>query len=555
LQKLLKFSIWYPILIITAAIAIRVTLSIQGWTSTNSDESIMNLMALHIAYHGEHPTFFYGQNYMGAFEAYIGAVLFRIFAPSVLLMRLEMVGFYAFFLVALYALISRLYTRRFALLVLALFALGSDWTLLHQLQAIGGYPELPLFVALLFLVAYRLVSIRGQWRWYWQAGGYALWGCLAGLALWIHVIVAPYILVSGSLLVLWCWRDLLKFGAWAALIGFVIGAWPLLWYNLHATPGQDSLSIALNMTGMGQGATYDFWAHILSSLLVSVPLATGFSSQCLALHLSDQYPFWPTFHSHCIVEQAIWGGGYLVLLIVAVAMACMALWHLRRVSQWTIEDRSEAIQQSVRLFLVIGAVLTLISYIRGSAPVMAPVTGSRYLTCAWVSLPAILWPLWAGVYYAKKRWLASTLLVLRVTSALVLIVCMAYETFSVFREIPQAQETTASIEELSAYLQKAGVTRFYSEYWTCNRLIFLSQEKLICANTWIANGKIIHNPDRYKPYRAIVEAASNPAFVYPVGDTRAQTLEQELSIERISYSRKQMAGYVVYRLSRSVTVT
>jgi hypothetical protein len=162
---MLKIPILYPTLIIAAAIAIRVTLSIQGWTSTNSDESIMNLMALHIAYHGEHPTFFYGQNYMGAFEAYIGAVLFRIFEPSVLVMRLEMVGFYAFFLVAVYALISRLYTRRFALLMLVLFALGSDWMLLHQLQAIGGYPELPLFVALLFLVAYRLVSIRGQRRW------------------------------------------------------------------------------------------------------------------------------------------------------------------------------------------------------------------------------------------------------------------------------------------------------------------------------------------------------------------------------------------------------
>jgi len=34
-------------------------LIIQGWTSTNSDECIMNLVALHIAYRGEHPTFFF----------------------------------------------------------------------------------------------------------------------------------------------------------------------------------------------------------------------------------------------------------------------------------------------------------------------------------------------------------------------------------------------------------------------------------------------------------------------------------------------------------------
>src|SRR2546429_1260314 len=82
-QKLLKIPILYPLLIIAAAVALRVTLSIQGWTSTNSDESMWNLMALHIAYRGEHPTFFYGQHYLGVFEAYVGAVLFRIFKPSV----------------------------------------------------------------------------------------------------------------------------------------------------------------------------------------------------------------------------------------------------------------------------------------------------------------------------------------------------------------------------------------------------------------------------------------------------------------------------------------
>ena len=36
-------------------------------------------MALHIAYRGEHPFLFYGQNYMGALEAYIGALLFHQF--------------------------------------------------------------------------------------------------------------------------------------------------------------------------------------------------------------------------------------------------------------------------------------------------------------------------------------------------------------------------------------------------------------------------------------------------------------------------------------------
>ena len=554
MQKLLKFPILYPLLIIAAAIVLRVTLSIQGWTSANSDESMWNLLTLHIAYRGEHPTFFYGQHYLGTFEAYVGAVLFRVFEPSVLLMRLEMIGFCALFLVALYALTSRLYTRRFALLVLVLCALGGPKVLQLQTEAVG-YPELPLLVTLLFLVAYSLVCKSDVWSWRRRAVVYGLWGVIAGFALWEHVLTAPYVLASASLLMLWRFRDMLRLGLWCVIIGAVIGGWPLIWYNLHAPPGQDSLSVALHMTQLGQDPRYGIIDHIVGTVLVTIPFATGFWSRCLSLHISDHLPLFPTSHPHCIAEQAGWGGGYVVLLILAMAMACMALWYLRRISQWTIDDRSDAIQQSARLFLLIAAVLTLVSYIRGGALVLDAMNGSRYLICTWVSLPAIIWPLWVGADFAKKRWLVRVFLVLRVTSALLLVALLTYGTFGVFSQIPQAQAENSRIEELTTYLQKSGITRFYSEYWTCNRLIFLSREKLICGNTWIAGHEVIHTSDRYKAYLAIVEASSNPAFVYPAGDGRVQALEQKLRMGKISYSHKQIAGYVVCRPSRSVTVT
>ncbi len=56
------------IVIIAFASLLRVLLIGKGYLATNSDESTMGLMALHIAYRGEHPTFFYGQNYMGSFS-------------------------------------------------------------------------------------------------------------------------------------------------------------------------------------------------------------------------------------------------------------------------------------------------------------------------------------------------------------------------------------------------------------------------------------------------------------------------------------------------------
>ena len=64
---------------IVLAMELRILLIAQGWPMTNSDESTMGLMALHIAYRGEVPIFFYGQGYMGALEAYLPAFLFSLF--------------------------------------------------------------------------------------------------------------------------------------------------------------------------------------------------------------------------------------------------------------------------------------------------------------------------------------------------------------------------------------------------------------------------------------------------------------------------------------------
>ena len=62
----------FCILIVILGVLLRLVLTAYGWPQTNSDEDTMGLMTLHIANHGELPIFFYGQNYMGALEAYLG---------------------------------------------------------------------------------------------------------------------------------------------------------------------------------------------------------------------------------------------------------------------------------------------------------------------------------------------------------------------------------------------------------------------------------------------------------------------------------------------------
>jgi hypothetical protein len=215
--------------LVVLASAMRSALISNNWPGTNSDEATMDLMALHIAYHGEHPIFFYGQSYMGTIQAYIGALLLHIFGISIFSVRLGMVLLYALFLIGMYYLTSLLYTRSFAVCVVGLLAFGSSDLLAVQLLANGGYAETRVFGVFIALMAFWLAYTsrpleqqRNQSaldsgklhshgdassRW-WQAPRlqrsllYGLLGFCTGLAIWSDLLILPCVLTSGLLLMI-----------------------------------------------------------------------------------------------------------------------------------------------------------------------------------------------------------------------------------------------------------------------------------------------------------------------------------------------------------------
>ena len=164
LRKHLKIDLYdlCALGIILFAILLRLILIGVGWPPTDSDESTIGLMALHIAYHGETPVFFYGQGYMGTLEAYLPALLFSLFGPSLFLIRLSMLSLVGLFFVSMYFLTSLLYTRKLALVTLILLSLGSSGILFVELRAIGGYGETLLLSALLLLIASYLAHIYDE---------------------------------------------------------------------------------------------------------------------------------------------------------------------------------------------------------------------------------------------------------------------------------------------------------------------------------------------------------------------------------------------------------
>jgi hypothetical protein len=98
------------LVILLLASSLRLVLMKLNWPTANADESIMDLMARHIAYQGEHPIFFWGQNYMGTIQAYLGAPLIHLVGSSAFSVRLGTLLIFALYLVSMYFLVRLLYT-------------------------------------------------------------------------------------------------------------------------------------------------------------------------------------------------------------------------------------------------------------------------------------------------------------------------------------------------------------------------------------------------------------------------------------------------------------
>ncbi|WP_435871361.1 hypothetical protein [Micromonospora echinaurantiaca] len=404
---------------IVAGVGYRLWLLLHDTPPTNSDEATMGLAALHIAQGRQFPVWFYGQEYMGPLEAYLAAPVFALAGPSVLGLRLPALALYALFVLLAWRLTLRLTGDRwFALLVVALLALGSDRIVKNQLIAGGGYPEMNPAGMALALLAYDLVAGRPGRR----LPRWAAWGFLAGLMAWVDPLVLPYVAATGAVLLGFRWGELR--GRAGALLGLAaaLGAAPLLGHGLLT--GRNPLAALVAAGGGDQSAG---WADRLhGALVLGPPLGMGFCSP-----------------SHCATWQLWWAAALPVLLAAAGVTAWRTLRTLdaepatpdgppaaarsgaarsasgagsnrpaglglggtdapgeRRPCD---ADGDPRVGAAIRLALVLGGVATLAVYAVSSAAGRTPVESSRYLSCLLISLPALLWPLWTAARGARSR--------------------------------------------------------------------------------------------------------------------------------------------------------
>ena len=547
-------------IIIIFATSMRILLDALGWPPTNSDEGVMAIMAMNIAYRGAAPLMFYGQDYMGTIEAYLGAGFFHLFGdPSLFALRLGVILLVTLFFICMYLLARLLFSKPLAIVTLLILSVGSIPMLTRQMIATGGSSQTLFFGSLAFLAATwlsstykRHTSLGMKLR---RLVGYAAWGLAVGLGIWSDMVVLPFLVMAGLLLLLFCWRELLVWG-WLILLSCVItGMLPLISYDLGR--GLNSWQILLNLAHGSNAVAPQTLPGILhnitSTVLVSIPTATGnpFCPIIELRFLGDNAP-----HSvQCTLIHASWGGGYLLLLACALGVTSYTLWQLKFRSKkpGSVDQRQILVRYIARLLLLGSAVLAICVYTLSSAPVDQPGFHARYLVSLLIATPALIFPLWNAAIklrhvHAFERIKAYTCRVILILVYLLFLI----GTMIGFSEVSAARAADQQRQDLIHNLVRIGATRFYTEYWTCYNLIFASHEQVICA---ILKSDLQPTNNRVPSYFDMVKADSHAAYVFPLDSNLLPTNYQDLpAIERKvaqagpgKYRRYEFDGYVVYQ--------
>ncbi len=550
-QKIDMYDL-YAGIIIACATGLRVLLVALGWPPTNADEGTMGIMALHIAYHGEHPLLFYGQDYMGSLEAYLGAFFMHLFGPSLFALRLSVILLTMLFLISTYLLTRLLFSKALGLVTLACLSVGSIYVLTRETIATGGTTQTLLFGSLAFLLAswltltyHRPSRLSTKLL---RIPFYACWGLVLGLGVWSDMIVLPFFALAGLLLLLFCWREI--FWTWPVMLGgFLLGAYPLLLYNQQQTHLQGETSL-ITLLKLFQGSTTQA-PHTLAgvlhgiegTLLVSVPMATS-NPFCPVMELpwlGDTSP-----HSlSCTMMHASGGLGYLALLLLSAIMTIGIIWRVR-------PQRDEAFVRAIQVKTVAhfcitaAALLAITAYAVSSAPMSWPGFHARYLSSLLIATPVVLAPLWAGAnqmgqqttfWHQLGRYGSRTLLAL-------ICVFLLIGTGILVSEIPAAQAANRHEADLIQQVEKMGITHLYTDYWSCDNMAFLSDEHLICS---VVDNNLQPSHNRVPNYQNIVGSDTCAAYVFPTTATQLQALLRKVALAPKHYRHVVADNYSIYQ--------
>jgi hypothetical protein len=469
----------------------------------DGDEAVVGLMARHIAFLGERPVFYWGQPYLGSLEAFTAAPLFRVFDSSTLLLKLVPTAYSLGFLAVTAWMTRRLFGIGPALATAVYLALPPAMWAVWSTKARGGYAEVLFLGQALLLVTLALASGPTRTK-------AALWGLLAGLAFWTHLLAVVY-LVPAVVYVALSRRLRLPHAA-LMVVGGLIGMLPLIIENL--SDGFLTLAALLQPPDL----PVDPPAQFVRFFRVGVPVLVGLGQPTTSQTMFDQdWPHRPA--------------GHLVVAVLAVALLVGAMVvHVPAVRR-LIRCGADRCAEPALLLFVAALVPPVVALTRFGFFVSEP----RYALPLYSAVPLLAGALWR-LPWRPLRWPVVSVLVLFNAWSLV-------STDPVlWRPEDTPDSTAATRAALVQYLVPQDRHQIYTDYWIGYPVMFETRETVLA---YVISGGF----NRYVPPADNVQRTPNPAWVFEPG-TEAETefLAQLAAVE----GHANVADVSVYRVYTDV---
>lgn len=445
----------------------------------DADEAVVGLMARHIAFLGERPVFYWGQPYLGSLEAFSVAPLMWLFDASTVALKLVPTVYSLGFLVVSTAIARRLFGTRVALATAIYLALPPAMWAVWSTKARGGYAEM-LFLGQTLLLVTLVLGQRPN-----MTVG-LLWGLLAGLCIWTHLLGVVYVIPALAFLALarrarWCPREV-----GLGLAGGVLGMVPLIVENLSR--GFPTLAALLKPADI----PVDPIAQFLRFFRVGVPVLLGLGQPTTSETLFDQD--WLNRPA-----GLLWLVGLVLLALVAVLVA-----HIPSVVRLA-RGRADRLAEPALLVFLALTVPPIIAVTRFGFFVSEP----RYALPLYGTVPLLMAALWRVPLPGRRsleplRWLVVGLLIaFNVWS-------LASTDVRLWRSEDSPDSTASTRADLTAFLVGQDRHQVYTDYWIAYPLMFETRESVLA---YVVSGGF----NRYVPPADNVQRTPNPAWVFTPG--------------------------------------
>src|SRR5262249_14876109 len=172
------------------------------------------------------------------------------------------------------------------------------------------------------------------------------------------VLILPFILTSGALLLAFRWRELLRGMGAVVAAGLVIGAFPLIAFAAAGNNPLQGAAAVQQAPNAAQGGALALYAgQIAGTFLVSLPEIPGGATLCQISRTET----WPLAHASpaalaCTAVHGFWSLGYLALLgaaLVAGARVCRSMWLTIRRDGLDHEERARLVIPIARFALAL----------------------------------------------------------------------------------------------------------------------------------------------------------------------------------------------------------